>query len=63
LPVATPFGIREIMSRDLVIGCIILAVSLTLLVALTFWSRRRIERIARAPGRSAREIEKDLSGE
>ncbi|MHC4563415.1 MAG: hypothetical protein ACYS8X_11655 [Planctomycetota bacterium] len=51
------------MSTDAVIGCVVLSTTMLLLVSLTVWSRRRIERIARSHGRSAREIEKGLRGE
>ena len=51
------------MDVNIVIGCILLVVVVALLVVLTFWCRRRIERIARSHGRSAREIEKALRSE
>ena len=52
-----------LMSVDTLIGCVILAVALGLLVGLTLWCRRRIERIALSRSRSAREISKDFRGE
>ncbi|KKN97012.1 hypothetical protein LCGC14_0162630 [marine sediment metagenome] len=51
------------MDVNIVIGCILLVVVVVLLVVLTFWCRRRIERIAHSRGRSAREIEKALHSE
>ncbi len=49
------------MDPNATIGCVILGIVLILLVVLTFWCRRRIERIAKSKVRSAREIEKALS--
>jgi hypothetical protein len=49
------------MDLNATIGCIILAVALVLLVMLTLWCRRRVERIARSKVHSAREIEEALS--
>ena len=51
------------MDVDALIGCIILPVSVVILFVLTFWCRRRIERISHSHSRSAREIAKDLRGE
>jgi len=48
------------MTPNAIIGIVILVVSVSLLVGLTLWSRARIERIASAAGRSAREIERQL---
>jgi hypothetical protein len=48
------------MDADAVIGCAVIAASLGALVTLVLWSRRRIERIARMAGRSARRIVRDL---
>ena len=49
------------MDLNTTIGCIIIACVLVLLVTLTLWCRRRIERIARSNVHSAREIEEVLS--
>ena len=45
---------------DVMIGLIVMALSLATLLLLVFWSRRRIERIARTESRSAREIARDM---
>jgi type II secretory pathway pseudopilin PulG len=51
------------MTPTAIIGIVIVLVSVCLLVALALWSRARIERIASAAGRSAREIERQLDGD
>jgi len=51
------------MDSSTIIGIAIIACSLVVLIYLTFWSRRTIERIARGRGRSAREIQKELGDE
>ena len=52
-----------LMSVDAIIGCAVLVAALGLLVGLTLWCRRRIERIALSRSRSAREISKDFRGD
>ncbi len=47
------------MESDAIIGCVVIAIALILLIALTWWSRRRIDWIARTGERSVREILKD----
>ena len=49
------------MDAEVIVGCIIIALALIVLTGLVFWSRRRIERVARTGHRSARQILKDLS--
>ena len=51
------------MEVDAVIGIVLLAVSLTLLTFLTFWSRRTVERIAAKHLASLREVIKDFERE
>ena len=48
------------MDMDMLFGCIAIAVSLMLIVALVFWSRRTIDRIARNGYSSARKIMRNL---
>ena len=48
------------MEPDAILGCIILAISLIVMIALVFWSRGTINRIARNGGGSARKILRDL---
>ena len=50
------------MSKDIVIGLVIIVLALAAITGLTLWSRRTIERIAGSGFRSAREIFKDLEG-
>jgi hypothetical protein len=45
---------------NIIIGLAVLISSLILMVILTWWSRRRIERIAQTTGRSARELQHEL---
>ena len=49
------------MTPNAIIGIAVLLASVSLLVGLMLWSRARIERIASAAGRSAREIERQFS--
>ncbi len=51
------------VSNDVWIGLVVLALSLAANLLLVLWSRRRIERINRLPGRSAREIQRQLNGD
>ncbi len=48
------------MDANVIVGTVVLAGALVTLVGLVFWSRQRIERIARMEHRSARRILKDL---
>jgi hypothetical protein len=48
------------METDAILGCIIVAISVIVMIALVFWSRRTINRIARNGGGSVREILRDL---
>ena len=48
------------MDVNTIVGCVLLAASLLLLLVLVWFSRRRIDRIAKRGYRSAREIVKDL---
>jgi len=50
------------MDGNMIAGIIITAAALVTLTCLVFWSRRRINRIAKRGFGSARAIEKDLSG-
>jgi len=43
-----------------IIGLTVLIGSVVVMVVLTWWSRRRIERIARTTGKSARELQHEL---
>jgi hypothetical protein len=45
---------------DAIVGIVILALALSLLTFLTFWSRRAIDRIARKHLASLREVIKDM---
>ena len=47
------------MDIDTTIGLIVIAVSLIVIILLTLWSRRTIDRIADNGFGSARQIEKD----
>lgn len=49
------------MNKDIIIGCIITAVSLISVAGLTFWANRTIERIARKGCRTARQTLKDIN--
>jgi hypothetical protein len=51
------------VSNDVWIGLIVLALALSANLLLVLWSRRRIEKIGRLPGRSAREIQRHLNGD
>jgi len=52
------------MDLDTIIGCAVIICALGLIVGLSLWSRRVIERIARkGAASSARQIMKDLRGE
>jgi len=51
------------MTPNTIIGIAVVLLSVSLLVGLTLWCRVRIERIASAAGRSAREIERQLDGD
>ena len=46
-----------------IIGCAAVVGALGVIVFLTLWSHRTIERIARGEGRSAREITRELERE
>jgi len=48
------------MEADAIWGCIVLAITLIAMVALVFWSRRTINRIARNGGGSVRKILREL---
>jgi hypothetical protein len=45
---------------ETIIGLLVLAAVMVALVVITFWCRTIIEHIARAPGRSVREIQHHL---
>jgi len=49
------------MSPNAILTLSVLIAVVVAVVGLTIWSRRRIERIARARGHSARELEQELS--
>lgn len=51
------------MDADMIIGVIVAVAALGLVIYLTLWSRRTIERIANGSGRSAREITRELSSD
>ena len=51
------------MNADMIIGVIVAVAALGLVIYLTLWSRRTIERIANGSGRSAREITRELNGD
>ena len=51
------------MDTDMIIGVIVVVAALGLVIYLTLWSRRTIERIAKGSGRSAREITRELNGD
>lgn len=51
------------MDADMIIGVIVAVAALGLVIYLTLWSRRTIERIANGWGRSAREITRELSSD
>ena len=44
------------MTTNMIIGCVLLVISLTVIVALVVWSRGAIDRIAREQLHSARDI-------
>lgn len=48
------------MTVEAMVGCVIVLVSLGLLVGLTVWSHRAINRIAERDLKSVRDIVKDL---
>jgi uncharacterized iron-regulated membrane protein len=48
---------------DIWIGCSLIVLALSVSGLLVFWSRRRIDRIARSGKRSAREITRELNGD
>ena len=50
------------MDADITIGVIVTVAALALIIYLTLWSRRTINRIANGSGRSAREITRELNG-
>ena len=47
-------------TMDLTVGIVLICLSLGILTVLVFYCRRIIERIARSPSRSVREISRDL---
>jgi hypothetical protein len=51
------------MEADAIIGCSVAACALIVIAVLVFWSRRRIDRIARDGYRSARRIEKGVGSD
>jgi hypothetical protein len=51
------------MDADMIIGVIVIVAALGLVIYLTLWSTRTIERIANGSGRSAREITRELNGD
>ena len=51
------------MDVDTLVGCIAIAGALGVLTLLTFWSRRKIRRIAERGEQSLREIMRDAHGE
>ena len=51
------------MEQTTIIGCVVLAVSITIVTVFTVWSRRTINWIAAKEDRSGREIVKELRGE
>jgi len=50
------------MDQATIIGCAVLGAALAFTALLTFWSRRRINRISQEGHRSAREIVKGFNG-
>jgi len=48
------------MSFDAALGCMIILAAVALLVGLTLWNRRIIERISRRGPTSARQIIKEM---
>ena len=51
------------MDMNVLIGCVVIAVALTLIIALVLWSRRTINRIAKNGFRTARQTLKELNGD
>ena len=51
------------MDMNVLIGCVVTFVALTLIAALVFWSRRTINRIAKNGFRTARQTLKELNGD
>ena len=49
------------MDIDIIIGIVLLTTALTVLLVLTFWSRRIINSIARTGYRTARQTLKELT--
>ncbi len=47
----------------MIIGVIVVPAALALVIYLTLWSRRTIERIANGSARSAREIARELDSD
>ncbi|MCK4999003.1 MAG: hypothetical protein KAS23_05690 [Anaerohalosphaera sp.] len=47
---------------NIIIGCIIVVFVMTVLTALTFWSRKTIDRIASGPCKTVRQTLKGLNG-
>jgi hypothetical protein len=53
-------GVRFLLDLDIIIGIILMVMALGVVVILTLWSRRIIERIHARPPGSLREIQKDI---
>ncbi|MBL7134863.1 MAG: hypothetical protein ISS78_12245 [Phycisphaerae bacterium] len=51
------------MNADMIIGVVMAVAALALLIYLTLWGRRTIERIANGSARSAREIARALGSD
>ena len=51
------------MDADMIIGVIVAVAALALVIYLTLWSRRTIDRIANGSARSAREIARELDSD
>ena len=49
------------MDANVTIGCIVVAAALTVVIALTLWARRTINRIAEDGYRTARETLRELN--
>ena len=61
LPKTDKCDIHSVVSQDAIIGCVVLAVSLSVIIALVIWARGTIERIARnGKATSARQIMRDM---
>ncbi len=50
------------MSKDLVLGMVIIGGSLAYILFIVLWSRKTIERIRKKKQQSAREIIQDIDG-